>query len=271
MIMTGFIFGASAIIAAALITMALVFVSTEIDPRTIKATGTATQQVEPDKFTVFLSVESEQPTAEEAADGVAGLVERVKYKLEKAGADVVTAHYAVYPVYSEVYPLAAGGTCLEGSDRECLPYESGPSDGIQMCIMIYPPPPECQPRQVITGYKAIHSLSAEADLEDVDAGELIDLAVEHGATSVGGVQYSVSEERQREVNLQLIGDAVTDAQSKAKAAAPRNHIQILSVEIFEVSGFPYLYREADKGVGTEIEPGTVGVSASVNVTFEVKV
>ena len=45
-----------------------------------------------------------------------------------------------------------------------------------MCIMIYPPPPECNPSNVITGYTASNSVTVTLDADE-NVGSVIDSAV----------------------------------------------------------------------------------------------
>jgi uncharacterized protein YggE len=107
---------------------------------------------------VTVGVETDGKTAAEAAAANADLMEKVLAALRELGVtdeQLSTSNYSVYPIYNTTKP--------------------------EVCIMIYPPPPECLPRDEIVGYKASNSVTVTVDAS-FDAGSVIDAAVEAGAT-----------------------------------------------------------------------------------------
>ena len=146
----------------------------------VSTCGTATVKVDPDKFSVTVGVETNGTTAQEAADRNAGAMDKVIAALKALGISedqISTSNYNVYPVYEYRQPT-------------------------EPCIMIYPPPPECQPKNEITGYRASNSVTVTLDADgQVDAGEVIDTAIGAGANTVQGAYYFLSQERQMEVSI----------------------------------------------------------------------
>ncbi|MEW6603860.1 MAG: SIMPL domain-containing protein [Thermoproteota archaeon] len=221
---------------------------------TVTTSGTATTTVDPDKFSVTVGVETNGTTAEEAASANADLIAQVIAALRDLGIaeeDIATSSYNVYPVYE--YKAAA-----------------------EACIMIYPPPPECQPRQEITGYKASSSVTVTLDADgQIDAGEVIDAAVEGGANTVSGAYYFLSAELQQQVRDELIADAIANARHRADIAAEAVEMEVSGVKSINLNDvyFPVFYREAaasNSMSSTQILPGQQEVSMSVSVTYFVQ-
>jgi uncharacterized protein YggE len=167
---------------------------------TVSTSGTASTKVKPDKFSVTVGEETDGATAQEAASKNADLMEKVLAALRALGIaeeQIGTSNYNVFPVYEYKDPAEA-------------------------CIMIYPPLPECQPKQQIVGYKAVNSVTVTLDVDgDVDAGEVIDSAIEAGANNVNGVYFFISQERQEEIRASLIRDAIASANTAAKLRQTR--------------------------------------------------
>jgi len=218
---------------------------------TVTTSGTATTTVDPDKFSVTVGVETNGTTAEEAVSANADLAAQVITALRDLGIaeeDIATSSYSVYPVYEQRAAAEA-------------------------CIMIYPPPPECVPRQTITGYRASSSLTVTLDADgQIDAGEVIDAAVESGANTVSGAYYFLSSELQQQVRDELIADAIANARHRADIAAEAVEMEVSGVQSINLNDvyFPVMYRESAvfaSASPTQILPGQQEVSMSVSVTF----
>ena len=218
---------------------------------TVTTSGTATTTVDPDKFSVTVGVETNGTTAEEAVSANADLAAQVITALRDLGIaeeDIATSSYSVYPVYEQRAAAEA-------------------------CIMIYPPPPECVPRQTITGYRASSSLTVTLDADgQIDAGEVIDAAVESGANTVSGAYYFLSSELQQQVRDELIADAIANARHRADIAAEAVEMEVSGVQSINLNEvyFPVMYRESAvfaSASPTQILPGQQEVSMSVSVTF----
>lgn len=218
----------------------------------VSTSGTATVKVDPDKFTVTVGVETDGTTAEEAASLNADLVAKIIAALKALGIsedDMSTSSYSVYPVYSQI------------SANACRVMEG------------YPVPPECYVSQEITSYKASNSVSITLDaVGSVDAGEVIDTAIEAGANTVQGAYFFVSSESQEEIRGNLIADAIANARSRADKAAEAVNMEITGVKSINLNDvyFPVFYKElaqADGASSTQILPGQQEVSMTVQVTF----
>lgn len=214
---------------------------------TVSTPGTATVNVEPDKVSVTIGVETEGETASEAAAANADLMEKVLAALRELGVkdeEMATSSYNVFPIYNTTAP--------------------------EFCIMIYPTPPECLPKNEIVGYKATNSVTVTVDA-DFDAGSVIDAAVEAGATNVNGAYFFVSQEKQQEVRDSLIGDAIANARSRADKAAEAVDMQVTGVKSISLNDvyFPVFYRElaADGAGSTPILPGQQQITMTVQVVF----
>lgn len=214
---------------------------------TVSTPGTATVDVDPDKVSVTIGVETEGETAAEAAAANADLMEKVLAALRELGItdeQMATSSYNVFPIYNTTAP--------------------------EVCIMIYPTPPECLPKNEIVGYKATNSVTVTVDA-DFDAGSVIDTAIEAGATNVNGAYFFVSQEKQQEVRDSLIGQAITNAKSRADKAAEAVGMEITGVKSISLNDvyFPVFYRElaADGAGSTPILPGQQQVTMTVQAVF----
>lgn len=221
------------------------------DHATVSTSGTASTNVEPDKVSVTIGVETSGATAAEAASANADLMEQVLAALSELGVteeQIATSNYNVFPVYNT-------------------------TEGSEVCIMIYPPPPECQPKTEIVGYTASNSVTVTVDA-DFDAGSIIDTAVEAGATHVQGAYFFISLEMQEEIRTSLIEDAIANAGVRADAAASAVGMNVTSVKSIALNDvyFPVFFRDvaAEAADGTTLLPGEQQVSMTVQVVYEMQ-
>ncbi|HJS81257.1 MAG TPA: SIMPL domain-containing protein [Nitrososphaera sp.] len=215
----------------------------------VSTSGTATTKVQPDKFSVTVGVETNGTTAQEAADRNADAMDNVIAALRALGISedqISTSNYSVYPVYEYRQPT-------------------------EPCIMIYPPPPECQPKNEITGYRASNSVTVTLDADgQIDAGEVIDTAVGAGANTVQGAYYFLSQERQMEVQEGLIQQAIENARQRATIAASAVGMGIDRVKSINLNDvyFPIFSRGAGlEAADTQILPGQQDVTMTVTVVY----
>lgn len=213
----------------------------------VSTSGTAIVVVDPDKVSVTIGVETNGATAAEASATNAELMEKVLAALRDLGIEddqISTSWYSVYPAYE---------------------WRSPP------CIEIYPQPPECNPKNEITGYTAHNSVTVTLDADE-DIGSVIDGAVAAGATNVNGASFFVSTERQEEIRSSLIKEAIDNARSRADKAAEAVNMEITGVKSINLNDvyFPVFYKElaqADGATSTPILPGQQEISMTVQVTF----
>jgi uncharacterized protein YggE len=217
---------------------------------TLSTSGTATTSIQPDKFTVMAGVETNSITAQGAATANAKAMDGVIAALRKLGVQdnqTSTSNYSLYPIY-----------------------EAKPTG--KVCPDIYPPPPGCQPGQVITGYKVSNTLSVTLDVNGkISAGSVIDAAVGAGANNVNGVSFFLSQAKQQEIRDGLIQQAIANARHRADIGASAVGMQVTSIQSMSLNDvqFPIFARalEAAPASATQIMPGEQDVTTTVSITF----
>jgi uncharacterized protein YggE len=217
---------------------------------TLSTSGTATTSVQPDKFTVMAGVETNSTTAQGAAAANAKAMDGVIAALRKLGVhdnQTSTSNYSLYPIY-----------------------EARPTG--KVCPDIYPPPPGCQPGQVITGYRASNILSVTLDVNGtISAGSVIDAAVGAGANNVNGVSFFLSQAKQQEIRDGLIQQAVANARHRADIGASAAGMQVTGIQSMSLNDvqFPVFARAlgAAPAASTQIMPGEQDVTTTVSITF----
>ena len=237
---------------------------------TLSITSTSTTEVQPDRLSVSVGVETNGTTAQEAVSQNANLTGRVITALRGLGITedrIETSSYSVSPIYEYIPPA-------------------------EQCIQIYPPPPGCETRQEIIGYRAVNTVTVTLDVPffrvatesvpDVNAGQVIDAAVGAGANRVDSVTFFISPDRQEEIRGTLVGEAITNARQRANIAVEALQMTITGVSSAEINpiDFPiYTVSLRDAaGAGeaagavsapTQILPGQQEVSTTVKVVFHI--
>jgi uncharacterized protein YggE len=228
-------------------------------PSTVSTFGTATTtEVRPDQLSVTVAVETNGTTAQEAVFLNANLTAQVIAAVRGLGINenqIETSSYILSPIYQYIPPL-------------------------QPCIEIYPPPPECETRQEIIGYRASNTVTATLDVNaDLNAGQVIDAAVGAGANRVDGIVFFISQERQQQIRDSLIRDAIANARQRANIAAEALAMTVSGVQsaILNPIDFPVYSVGLREGAAAEaadsvsaptpILPGQQEVSTTVSVVF----
>jgi uncharacterized protein YggE len=133
-------------------------------------------------------------------------------------------------------------------------------------------------RRVSRGYVARNSVEVRVD--DIDrVGELLEIAVGSGATSVGGIRFDLKDRGKLE--REAIRAAVADARGRAEAAAAGGGMaieRIWRIDTHNVGGGPMpprpFLREAalaaDASAAPPIEAGKIEVRAQVTLTAILK-
>jgi uncharacterized protein len=248
---------------------------TDDDERsTVSTSGTATTKVNPDKVSLTVGVETDGANATEAVSKNADLMQKVITALKGLGItddQLSTGYFSVYPTYDYEYPPCIlregeGGTMSDGSGTN----DSSVSNASPA---IYPPPYDCQPKNIITGYKASNSLTVTLE-GNADVGEVIDTAVEAGASNINGAYFFVSQELQEQIREGLIEDAIDNARGRADKAASAVDMNVTGVKSISLNDvyFPIFnekFASADAGVAgsTPILPGEQEISMTVQVTY----
>jgi uncharacterized protein YggE len=130
----------------------------------------------------------------------------------------------------------------------------------------------------ITGYQI--NISLTVTVRDIDKiNTVIDSATSLGANSVGGIQLTVDEDRQKELLQEARKKAVDDAKNKAQNLASAAGITLGKIINIQESsgGYPRPMMAYDKvsaaglgGGGTEIEVGSTDISTSVTLSYETR-
>jgi len=236
------------------------------NPSTVSTSGTSTTEVRPDQVSVTVGVETNDTTAQEAVSQNANLTAQVITAVRALGINenlIETSSFSISPIYEPRQPL-------------------------QPCIEIYPPPPECETRQEIIGYRVTNTVTATLDVPflrmltqltpDLNAGQVIDAAIGAGANRVDAVVFFISQDRQQEIRDTLISDAIANARQRANIAAEALGMTVSGVESATLNpiDFPVFSVGVREGsaagadsvsVPTQILPGQQEVSTTVNVVF----
>jgi uncharacterized protein len=132
-----------------------------------------------------------------------------------------------------------------------------------------------QGRRVPREFVARNAIEVRVD-EIARVGELLDVAVQGGATSVSGVRFDIQD--REKVERDALRLAVVDARSRADAAAAgagRTVDRIIKIEDARDSGIipiarPMMTMKAAEAAQTPVEPGLVEIRARVTLTASMK-
>lgn len=121
---------------------------------------------------------------------------------------------------------------------------------------------------------ARHELTVSVD--DVErAGEVIDAAVEAGATSVSDVRFTLSQERRDELKDEALAESMNRSRSRAETVATAGGVslgEVRSVSTADTGVSPVRvsasYLESEDAAGSSVDPGPVEVTANVEVVYE---
>jgi uncharacterized protein YggE len=218
-----------------------VFAAEEVTDNTLFVSGSATASDNPDQVTIMFSVETEDASARVSQQENAGITSDVRAALISRGIeseDIETTGYSLYQI------------------RE---YE-----------------PESR-KYIDRGFRTTHSMQVEiSDIEG--AGGIIDAAVLAGANRINGVYFGLSDSKMDELRMAALKAASENARERADAIA--EGLGITVTRVMSVSeGYSYapvarayaqeMATVGDSSVSTEITPGDVQVSATINVVFEI--
>lgn len=210
------------------------------EPGTIRVSGQAQVQVQPDRVSISFGVETEAPSAREASRRNASEMDQVVSALRRMD--------------------------LEGMEIETYGYALAPEYGR--------PSPEAPSRRVITGYRATNNIRVTAPEVDV-AGEILDTGIGAGANRVVDLRFEATDTR--EARLEALRQAVQLAREEAQTMAeamgvrlgPPLEVQGGAVPVVPPGGFRAMAFEAQAAPSTPIEAGTQTVSANVTIVYSI--
>ena len=233
---------AIAIVAIVLISAVVVVrppapgIGTNSSPKTIQVTGTATVSASPDEALLNLAVQTQGATATEATTNNAAAMSKVMNALAGAGVtndSIQTVAYTLTPIYQNNVN------------------QSAPS--------------------IIIGYTAINAI--QVTIKDLGSiGKILDQAISAGVNEVQGITFTLSDAKLATLQKQALQLAVQDADGQAKAMATTLGINItgpISVSpgyTFQPTNYSRL--AASAAAQTQIQPGTLQVTATVQVTYQ---
>lgn len=205
--------------------------------RTIDVSASGTASADPDLAVVRLAVEARADSADAAREQVAADVAAMRQALRDLGIPddaVTTTSFFVGPEYDH----------REGG-RE------------------------------LVGYRAVHAFSVESGVDE--AGAVVDAAVGSGATQVQGVQFTLTDETRAELRQEALAAAMASARADADTIASAAGVTVGPLHSASTAnvGFPRPYAVAeaaggDAGARTVVEPGPVEVTASVQVSYDIR-
>lgn len=210
---------------------------------TLKVAGSAEVRVEPDSTLIWLGVETSAASASEALEQNNQQVEALVAALTDAGVEqqaIQTQNLQLYPRYeeTEAAPDQPAGTA-------------------------------------IAGYTARNTVELRIGSVE-NAGDILDTAVESGANTIDGIQFSVEDRTEAENQAREL--AVEDARRKAEQLATLAGGElgaIVSIDASETPAFPGLFgggvAEAADRAAVPVSPGTQAVRVDLIVTWQLVV
>jgi uncharacterized protein len=222
-----------------------------IHPNSIQPETTLTINAEarinqaPDIAYITAGVTEERATASDAMAAQAAAMNGVFGALEAAGIagrDLQTSGLSLYPRYDYIeVPVRGGGTRGE---------------------------------QKLAGYVAANTITAR--VRDLDKlGATIDSLVKAGGNTFSGVSFAIEDDKalKNEARTKAMSDAIAKAELYANAAGMRVARIVTINEGYEYSPQPVMMARAEMAMDAAASPtpvaaGEVGVTASVNVLFE---
>ncbi len=199
----------------------------------VRGIGQASVSATPDKATVDLAVETRAATAQDAASQNATITSTVLSTVQAilGQADTIhTLNYSLSPVYT--YPSAGGPG-------------------------------------ILTGFSV--SNTVEVDTGNLGlAGKIIDTGIQAGATRVQGLTFGLKDsEPTRQQALQLATIQARAHASTMVAAAGLKLGNVISIVEGMTSAPVGMTTTAGAGVATPIQPGSVSVTATVTIDFQI--
>jgi uncharacterized protein len=217
-------------------------VTAPTDNRGITVVGTGKASGTPDVAVIQVGVETQSPTVQQAVADNKTQMTKLLAALKDAGiadADISTTNFSVY-TERQPQPVAEPGS-KSGADGSLIYHVSN---------------------QVQVKVRDVAKL-----------GDVLDQVVAAGANNIYGVSFSVADTSKLEgdARANAIADAKARAESLAKlAGVSLGDVQSVS-EVISGQG-PIAYRTSESaglGGGTPIQPGTLEVNVSVQVTYAI--
>jgi uncharacterized protein YggE len=213
-------------------------VGTSSTPKTLQVTGTGTVTANPDQAVISLAVVTQALTATQATNDNAATMTKVLDALIAAGVSkdaIETTSYSLTPIYQNA-------------------------------------PDQTTPAKIV-GYAARNEIQITVPITATDysiIGKALDAAIAAGANEVEGVTFTFSTGAYQSLQNQAMQLAIQDAGAQAKGIASSLGVTLLG-PIAVNPGYMYqptFNRLSATGTQTPVQPGTLQVTATVQVTYE---
>jgi uncharacterized protein YggE len=202
--------------------------------------GEAKINTVPDQAEVRIGINLKEKTVKDVQDKVNKITEEIKTKLTDIGIDKNNIKTDDYSLYPE--------------------YNWTDKDG-----------------RKTTGYTINSNLVVTIkDFEKLN--KAVDLATQAGANQISGIQFTLSDKKQAEIEKQARKEAIADAKEKAQELAGLAQMKlgrIINIHENRISSQPrfemYAKSTMDEGMGgapTNIEPGSTNFEFKVTLEFE---
>ncbi|MBN2127424.1 MAG: SIMPL domain-containing protein [Candidatus Diapherotrites archaeon] len=135
-------------------------------------------------------------------------------------------------------------------------------------------------KSIRSGYKTTHSLKVSV-MDTGKAGDIIDSAVQAGATSVSNIVFTVDNDTMEKLRIQALEMAAGKATEKAQAMAKGLGVQLGVVQnasenssyympVNRVYSMDSMVKAESVGASTDIMAGEIKVSATVSAVYLIK-
>lgn len=121
----------------------------------------------------------------------------------------------------------------------------------------------------VEGYQVNISLFVTVrDLEKIN--QVLDIAVTNNANNIGGINLTVNEDKQKELEKEARGLAIKQAQEKATELAKLSGMTLGKIVNIQEGTSNRIYPMMAKSADTEIQPGTTDITSSVTLFYETR-
>jgi len=208
------------------------------DQFTVSGEGKVT--VVPDMAVIDVGITANRPTVKAAQGQANSVINGVSEAVKKLGVDTKDIKSTNYSIYPQ-YDYSAGSAGR------------------------------------ITGYQV--SVNLNLKVRNIDlANQVVDAATGSGANTVGGIQLTVNDDREKELLQEARELAVKEAKAKAASLAKAAGISLGRIINIQEAGstpgpIPMLERAAMSlggGGDTKIEAGSTDITSSVTLTYETR-
>lgn len=213
-------------------------VGTPSTPKTLQVSGTGTVTANPDQAIISLAAVTQAPTATQATNDNSATMTKVLEALIAAGVSkdaIGTTSYSLTPIYQNT-------------------------------------PDQTTPAKIV-GYAARNEIQITLSITATDysmIGKALDAAITAGANEVEGVTFTFSTGTFQSLQKQAMQLAIQDAGAQAKDIASSLGVTLVG-PIAVNPGYVYqptFNKLSAAGTQTPVQPGTLQVTATVQVTYE---